>query len=265
MENILVEKPKGQFKIWAIAGIAVSIVFLAFYVLLESKTYDMMMQMYGVGTAGTDMASDFLSINGLFCSAALVFFIGLFASKNRKIFMPFMLWTLLLTDLYFVMPKLSTLVQVFYSTTGMQMMYYLGLLLPPTLMAILLVSLILQKESENKKTTNVLAGISIIAGAFLFIFQIIYTVTNATGTDAITDMAGLWGAMAILVNICFSALIFFSTKKPSAKISVSENETGNEEDEEDEDEQLDEVVEKIAQQVCKGDDVTASGDDPDED
>ena len=174
MDTVLNEKPKGPLKKWSIAGIVAVLAFFVLYVLIEMQSYQYITMMYGMEPSGLDIANDFLSINGLFSAAALIFFIGLFASKKRGFFMPFMLWTMLLTNLYFVMPKLSSLVELFYSLTGMQLMYYLGLILPQIVLSALLVSFILQKGSENKKITQNLALVTMIFGVVYFVFQMIY-------------------------------------------------------------------------------------------
>jgi membrane protein implicated in regulation of membrane protease activity len=262
MDNILYEKPKGHVKKMAVAGIIVTLAFLAFYVLIEVKSYEIMTQVYSITPTGLDFASDFLSINGLFSIAALVFFFGMFFSKKRAFFMTFMLWAMLLTNLYFVMPKIATLVQAFSSVTGLQLIYYIGLILPQAIVSALLVAFILQKDSAVKKTSGILAWISVIAGAVLFVFQIIYSAGQFTGTDVITDMSSLWGAVAILVLVCLSAVLLMASK--NTVLAKEEKEEDDAQDAEDPDEQLDEVVEKIAQQVCKGEDQTEETDSKDD-
>jgi hypothetical protein len=260
MENILIEKPKGALKKWAVAGIITSLLFLVSYVLIDMYYYQMMTVLYQTELSGLDYASIFISVNGLFGVAALLFFIGIFAAKKRRFFIQFMLWTMLLVDLYFAMPSIGSLVQIFGSYTGLQMMYYVGLLLPQTLIAVLLVSFILQKDSEHKKITRVLGWVSIIAGAVLFVFQIIYAAMQAGSMDFLGNVYDFSGAIALALIICLSVVILLASKKPSEAAVAEEDGKARGEDE-----QLDEVVEKIAQQVCKGDDLSAQSGEPDED
>lgn len=267
MDNILYEKPKGAIKKWAIAGIITSILFFVSYVFVDLYYYQMVTLMYGTEPGGLDYASIFLSVNGLFGTAAVVFFIGIFIAKKRQFFISFLLWALLLLDLYFVMPSISSLVQMFAGYTGMDLMYYLGLILPQTLVAVLLVSFILQKDSQDKKTTRVLSWVSLIAGVVLFVFQIIYVLMNTAqaGTTNIISMGyNLSGAAIIAFIVCLSGVILMASKKPSETGGDKTKEVPAEEEEES-DEELDEVVEKIAQQVCKGDEPPSEIQEPDED
>lgn len=253
MENTLYEKPKGALKKWAVAGIITTLLFLFSYVLIDVYYSQMMLQMYGALLGGLDYASIFLSVNGLFAAAALAFFIGLFASKNRGFFIKFILWTMLLTNLYFVMPGIASLVQIFGSYTGLQLFYYMGLLLPQTLAAVLMVSFIVQKDSENKKPTRILAWISILAGAALFVFQIIYALQQSSSMDFFGNAYNFSGAIAVAFIVCLSFVILLASNKPCEKTAAGETAAKESGEEEDEDEELDEVVEKIAHQVCKGD------------
>gem|GEM_PF-3570422 len=255
MDNILYEKPKGHLKKLAVAGFVASLLFLIFYVLIDVTYSQTMLQMYGVQTGASDFVSLFLSINGLFAAAALAFFIGLFLSKNRRFFVKLMLWVLLLADLYVVMPSISTLVQVFASYTGLQLVYYVGLLLPQLLIAVLLVSFMAQKDAPDKKPTRVLAWISIFAGVVLFVFQIVYTISNAPQTDLFNVLYFITGPIAIAFIVCLAAAILLACQTPSEKTEPADESVKKEgEQVEEEDEQLDEVVEKIACAVCKEDD-----------
>jgi hypothetical protein len=266
MENSLYEKPNGHLKKWAIAGVISSIIFAVSFVCTAVYYYQQVIQAYGVVPDGLSYVGLFLNVNGLFAAAVLVFFIGLFAAKKRSFFIPFMLWTILLTDLYFVMPGFTTMVQIFASYTGLQLMYYLGLLLPQTLLAILLVSFLAQRGSENKKPTRILAWISIAASVVLFVFQIINAAGKVSTMDFFGNMYNFSGAIAIAFIVCLSGVILLAAKKPCAKTAADEAAgKDNAEDEEYQDEELDEVVEKIAHQVCKEDRGPSQDGAPDED
>lgn len=247
MENVLYEKPRGALGKWAVAGIVTSLLFLISYVLIDLYYHQMMTQMYGMGLTGLDYASIFLSVNGLFSAFALAFFIGLFASKNRRFFVQLMLWAMLLADLYVVMPGIAGLVQSFGAYTGLELMYYLGMRLPQTLVAVLLISFILQKDSKKRKTTRTLAWISIIASAVLFVFQIVYVLMQSSSVDFLGMVYGLSGAIAIAFIACLSVVILLACKGSS-----DDQATGGE-DGTCENEELDGVVEKIAHAVCKND------------
>ncbi len=249
MENVLYEKPKGALKKWAVAGIVTSLLFLVSYVLIDLYYYQMMTQMYGMALTGLDYASIFISVNGLFGAFALAFFTGLFVSKNRKFFVQLTLWAMLLTDLYVVMPGIASLVQIFGAYTGVQLMYYVGLLLPQTLIAVLLVSFILQKDAENKKPTRILAWVSIAASAVLFVFQIIYAAMQAAFMDFLGNVYDFSGAIAIAFIACLSVVILLACK--GAPKETADDQAVGGTDDKAEDEELDEVVEKIAQAVCK--------------
>jgi len=214
MENCLAKKPTGTLKTWTIVGIIVSILFFVCYVLIDVSYY----QAYPTQIAVPDFISLFLTFNGLFATAAIVFFIGLFAAKKRNFFIKFMLWAMALTGLYFVMPGLSSLVGFFGTYSSYELLYYVGLLLPQTLVSVLLVSAIIQKDCENNMTTNTIAWISIVADIVLFVFQIVYVfVQPPQSADMSSIIISLAGAIAIAVIFCLSFVILTATTPPEKK------------------------------------------------
>lgn len=241
MENILEQKPQGKLKKWMIAGIVSSLLFVVCYIFAAVYTYQMALQMYGAALIFEDYAGILLTMNGLFAVAALVFFIGMFSSKKRNFFLKFMLWTLMLLNFYFIMPRLGSLASLFLNYSGLQLLFYLGMLVPPVLIAILLVSFILQKDSEIKNATNNIAWISIIVNAALFVIQLVYLGLQGAFADLFGAIYNLSGAVLIAQIVCLSAVILLATKTDGIAVKKERSKEAV----------LDDLVEKIANEASK--------------
>jgi hypothetical protein len=237
--DVLSQKPKGQIKIWTIVGIIAVFVFFVCYAFMDLYYF----QAYADQITGLDFVGFFISYNGIFTTAVLVFLIGLFTAKKKESFQKIMLWIMMLTGFYFAMPGINGLFQYFVTYSGLALMYYIGLYLPQILVSVLLVSAILQKDSENKGITNMIAWIGIVVNILLVIFQFVNLFGNpqaGTAYTISTIMATLVSPIAIIVIICLD-FIFLAVTKAGAAGGKSKEET------------LDTLVEKIAKESKKED------------
>jgi hypothetical protein len=257
MENILEQKPQGKFKGWALAGIITSLLFMVTAVVFELYFYNLATTVYQTQLGAADYASIFISSNGLFQTALFIFFIGLFASRKRGSFVKFMLWTMMLLDFYFAMPAITGAISLFWSYSGIELLYYFGLYIPQILAGVLLAAFIIQKDSEKKNAVNTLAWVSVIADAFLFIFQVVSASTSGA-VDFTTAVYSFSGGIAISSLFCLSVVILLATKA---------NKTGtlNAPKEKKKETMLEDLVEKIAQEVSKNDEDLVEKVAPDED
>lgn len=244
MENILEQKPQGKLKGWAYAGLIISIVFMFSTVIFELYFNRLAADVYQTQLTGLDYVSIFISSNGLFQTALFIFFIGLFVSKKRSFFINFLLWTMMLLDFYFAMPAITGVVSFFWSYSGSELLYYMGMYLPQILTGVLLVAFIMQKDSEKKNATNTLAWVSIIADVFLLIFQVVFA-SQSGATDFYTAVYYFGGTIAIASLICLSVVILIAAK--------TEKTDGISAPKKKKEAILDELVEKIANEVSKND------------
>ncbi len=233
--DVLVQKPKGQLKAWTLAGIIAIIVFYVCYVSIDLFYF----QAYGDQLTGFEYAGFFVSYNGIFTTVALVFLIGLFTAKKRAYFLQFMLWAMMLTGFFYAMPGINNLFQYFLTYSGLALMYYMGLYLPQILFSVLLVSVILQKDSENKSVTNMIAWISIVADIVLIVFQLVNIFSSG---QAPADFNAVIVSLATVISIAVSMLLSFvfltATKTPSEKRAKKEA-------------ALDNLVENVAEEPQK--------------
>lgn len=229
--DVLVQKPKGQVKIWAIAGIIAIIVVYIFLVFIDvayAKAYQ--------GQLGLpDYFALFMNFNGLFITVILVFFIGLFASKKRDSFLKVILWIMMLVGLYYAMPSITRLIEFCTTYSGLELMYSLGLLLPSMLASALLVSAIIQKDSENKGVTNMIAWISIVVNVLLIVFQFVYIFSNAQDLSSFDSLVIPLSSTLAIVILTFLGFVFLAATKTVTQEKGKEAE-------------LDNLVEKIAQE-----------------
>lgn len=253
MENILEQKPQGKLRGWAFAGLITSLVFMVSCVIFELYFQNMAATVYQTQLTALDYISIFISSNGLFQTALFVFFIGLFISKKRSFFIKFLLWTMMLLDFYFAMPAITGVIQFFWSYSGNELLYYMGMYLPQILTGVLLAAFILQKDSEKKGATNTIAWVSIIADAFLLVYQVVFA-SQSGAADFYTAVYYFGGAIAISSLICLSVVILLATK--ADKITASKEKS--------KEEVLDDLVERIAQEVSKNDEDLAEKVAPDE-
>lgn len=207
--NALLQKPRDSIKKWSIAGIIAACVFYVCYIFVGIYTN---MAYYNALTP-LDFASLFLQYNGIFITAVLVFLIGLFVVKKREFFLQFMLWAMLLIGLYFYLPLLPNVPLSFFAYSGLDLMSYLGIMVPFLLACVLLISAIIQKESAHAAATNMIAWISIVVGILLLIFQIAAIAGQAANIDGIGSVLGLLARpAAIAVAICLSFVFLNATK-----------------------------------------------------
>lgn len=235
--DVLVQKPKGPIKIWTLAGIIAVAVFFVSYVFIALY--------YAQASAGQLPISDYIGLfisafNGISTTAILVFFIGLFVSKKKNYFLKFMFWTILLTGLYRGVPNITSLFQVFTAYSGLELMFYLGLILPTILACALLVSAILQKDSENTSITNMIAWICIVVDVLLVVFQFVYVFSS--NTESMSSLEAVFGSLSgsfyLIVLICL-AFVFLNATKAAVKNGIVKETS------------LDELVEKIAKEPKK--------------
>ena len=257
MENILEQRPQGKLKGWALAGLITSLLFMVCSVIFELYFNRMATEIYQTQLTVQDFASIFISSNGLFQAALFVFFIGLFLSKKRNFFIKFLLWTMMLLNFYFAMPAITGVVSFFWSYSGIDLLYYIGMYLPQILAGVLLAAFIIQKDSDKKGATNTLAWVSIIADAFLFVYQVVFA-SQSGAADFYTAVYNFGGAVAISSLICLSVVILLTANTGKTGNLTASREKSKEA-------VLDELVEKIAQDVCKNDEEKAEKAAPDED
>jgi len=211
--DVLLQKPKGSIKVWTIAGIIAILAFYVCYVFIDLFYF----QAYTDQLGTLDYIGFFITFNGIFTTAVMVFFIGLYASKKKSNFLKFMLWTMMLTGFYFSMPSISNLAQFFTTYNGLDLMYYIGLLLPQLLICVLIVSAILQKDSENTSVTNMIAWVCIVVDVLLLVFQFVYIFSHTENMSSIsTGLIAFSGSISIIILICL-AFVFLNATKAAVK------------------------------------------------
>lgn len=229
--DVLVQKPKGSIKIWTLIGIIAVLVFYVCYTSIDLY--------YFQASSGQVGALDYINLfisalNGIFLTTILVFFIGLYVSKKKAFFLKFILWAMLLAGLYIGMPSIANLGQLFTAYSGLDLMYYIGLVLPSLLSCALLVSVLVQKDSENTSVTNMISWICIVVDVLLFVFQLVYVFNHAENLGSFeTVIESLTGAVSIVVYTSL-AFVFLNATKAAAKIGTEKEAA------------LDNLVEKIA-------------------
>jgi hypothetical protein len=236
--DVLLQKPKNSVKTWSIVGIIAIIAYFVCYVFID-KFYA---TNYPDQLTGLDFVGFFISYNGIFTTAALVFLLGLFIAKKRESFLKIMLWVLMLTGFYFSMPGINNLFQYFVTYSGLQLMYYIGLYLPQVLVSVLLVSAILQKDSENKNITNMIAWIGIVVDILLIIFQFVNVFGGQQSPNTADAVVVAMATPVALVVIIVIDFVFLAATKAGVVASGQNNE-----------ETLDNLVEKIAGESKKED------------
>ena len=218
MEEALDLKARNKKNGWLAGGLVAASVYIASLIFFIVYFNEAAGGIYDAASMAFSTMGAVADTFGTVVILALIFFAGILKKKGESVFfVKFFLWAVLITGLYYMMPRLAdfyNIVEYSSTITNLQTIHILATMLPQMLFTVSILACILQMGSEKNKAAYTLTWLSFLVAIGMFVVETVYIGYQISAADRALNISYYcMGAFGILTLVFFSAVLHEATKR----------------------------------------------------